>query len=141
MLIGGLDLNELSIDEQRAVMEASADLFSAEIDVHASQVDAGGVLADWVSVNASEPERVVLCFHGGGYVMGSRNSHRGLAGRIARAAQAQVLLPDYRLAREHPFPAAVEDATACRRCYSKSELVRFCCRIAHVSPTKLGMQA
>lgn len=115
MLSGGFGLNELSIDEQRAVMEASADLFPAEIDVHASQVDAGGVPSDWVSVKASKPERVVLYFHGGGYVMGSRNSHRGLAGRIARASQARVLLPDYRLAPEHPFPAAVEDATACWR--------------------------
>lgn len=112
---GGLALDELSIEEQRAVMEASADLFPAEADVRALEVDAGGVPADWVSVEASEPDRVVLYLHGGGYVMGSRNTHRGLAGRIARAARARVLLPEYRLAPEHPFPAAVEDATACWR--------------------------
>ncbi len=115
MMSGGLALDELSVDEQRAAMEASADLFPAEPDVLASQIDAGGVPADWVSVDASEPDRVVLYFHGGGYVMGSRNTHRGLAGRIARAARARVVLPEYRLAPEHPFPAAVEDATACWR--------------------------
>lgn len=115
MMSGGLALDELSLDEQRAAMEASADLFPAEPDVLASQIDAGGVPADWVSVDVSEPDRVVLYLHGGGYVMGSRNTHRGLAGRIARAARARVLLPDYRLAPEHRFPAAIEDATACWR--------------------------
>ncbi len=112
MMSGGLALEELSIDEQRAVMEASAEMFPAEADVHASEIDAGGVPADWISVDESEPDRVVLYLHGGGYVMGSRSTHRGLAGRIARAARARVLLPDYRLAPEHPFPAAFEDATA-----------------------------
>lgn len=115
MMSGGLGLDALSVDEQRAAMEASADLFPAEPDVRASEVEAGGVAADWVSVDASEPDRIVLYLHGGGYVMGSRNTHRGLAGRIARAARARVLLPDYRLAPEHPFPAALEDATACWR--------------------------
>ncbi len=115
MLSGGLALEELSVDEQRAAMEASADLFPPSPDVLASSVDAGGVPADWVSVDASEADRVVLYLHGGGYVMGSRNTHRGLAGRIARAARARVLLPDYRLAPEHPFPAAVDDAMACWR--------------------------
>lgn len=115
MMSGALGLEELSVNEQRAAMEASAGLFPAEPDVGASQVDAGGVPADWVSVASSEPDRVVLYLHGGGYVMGSRNTHRGLAGRIARAAGVRVLLPEYRLAPEHPFPAAVEDATACWR--------------------------
>jgi acetyl esterase/lipase len=96
-------------------MEASADMFPADADVLASEVDAGGVPADWVTVDGSEANRVILYFHGGGYTMGSRNSHRALAGRIARAARARVLLPDYRLAPEHPFPAAVEDATTCWR--------------------------
>ncbi len=115
MMNGGLGLEELSVDEQRAVMEASADMFPAEADVLASEVDAGGVPADWVTVNGSNVDRVILYLHGGGYTMGSRNTHRGLAGRIARVARARVLLPDYRLAPEHPFPAAVEDATTCWR--------------------------
>lgn len=108
-----MDLGDLSIDDQRAVMEATAELFPAEADVVSNAVDAQGVPADWVSLPVSDPQRVVLYLHGGAYVMGSRNSHRGLAGRIARAAEATVLLPEYRLAPEHPFPAAVEDATSC----------------------------
>lgn len=115
MMSGGLGFEELSVAEQRAAMEASAGMFPVEEDVLASEVDAGGVSADWVTVDASEASRVVLYLHGGGYVMGSKNTHRGLAGRIARAARARVLLPNYRLAPEHPFPAAIEDATACWR--------------------------
>lgn len=113
MMTGGLGLEELSVEEQRAVMEASADMFPAEADVCSAEVDVDGVVADWITVEASAAERVVLYFHGGAYVMGSRRTHRGLAGRVARAAQARVLLPDYRLAPEHPFPAAVEDARRC----------------------------
>lgn len=113
MISNGLALDELSLSEQRAVMEASADMFPPDADVRVDTVEAGGVTADWISVPASKEDRVVLYFHGGAYVMGSRNTHRGIAGRIARAAQTRVLLPDYRLAPEHPFPAAIEDATAC----------------------------
>ena len=54
----------------------------------------------------------MLYLHGGGYVMGSLNTHRDFMGRISRAAQARVLGLDYRLAPEHPFPAAVEDSVA-----------------------------
>jgi len=115
MMSGGLGLDDLSVEEQRAVMEASADMFPVEPDIVSREVDAGGVPADWVTVDGSDADRVVLYLHGGGYVMGSRNTHRGLAGRIARAAKASVLLPEYRLAPEHPFPAAVDDATACWR--------------------------
>ncbi|HPE49158.1 MAG TPA: alpha/beta hydrolase [Hyphomonas sp.] len=115
MMSGGLGLDDLSVEEQRAVMEASADMFPVEPDIVSREVDAGGVPADWVTVDGSDADHVVLYLHGGGYVMGSRNTHRGLAGRIARAAKASVLLPEYRLAPEHPFPAAVDDATACWR--------------------------
>lgn len=55
------------------------------------------------------PERAMLMFHGGGYVFGSPRMYRPLAGRIARAADAAVHLPSYRLAPEHPHPAAVDD--------------------------------
>lgn len=115
MMAGGLGLEALSVDEQRTIMEASAEMFPTEPDVYASEVDAGGLPADWVTIDGVEASRAILYFHGGGYTIGSRNTHRGLAGRIARAAQARVLLPDYRLAPENPFPAAVEDATACWR--------------------------
>jgi acetyl esterase/lipase len=71
--------------------------------------------AQWIAMPNSAPDRVVLYLHGGGYIMGSPRTHRELAARIAREAAARVLLLDYRLAPEHPFPAAVDDATAAYR--------------------------
>ncbi len=59
-----------------------------------------------------EPDRHVLYLHGGAFVCGSPRTHRGIAGRISRGAKAEVVVLDYRLAPEHPFPAALEDAEA-----------------------------
>lgn len=81
-------------------------------------VNANGVPAEWVSAPSAERfenrsttgERTVLYLHGGGYVSGSPRTHRALAGELAHAAGARLLLPAYRLAPEHPFPAALEDA-------------------------------
>jgi epsilon-lactone hydrolase len=84
-------------------------------NVQTEAVDAGGVRAEWVTAPPADPQRVMLYRHGGGYVVGSIATHRGLAGRLSQAARARVLLIDYRLAPEHPFPAALEDATAAYR--------------------------
>ena len=83
-----------------------------EPDVKSEPVLANGVRAEWISVPGAAADRTLLYLHGGGYVMGSLNTHRDLMGRISRAAQARVLGLDYRLAPEHPFPAAVDDAVA-----------------------------
>lgn len=96
--------------DQRAAMAAmTANLPRAE-DVRYESVDAGGVPAEWVMAPESRDDRAVLYLHGGAYVMGSIDSHRGLATRIARGTRARVLVLDYRLAPEHAFPAAVDDA-------------------------------
>ena len=71
--------------------------------------------ADQIEPTGFATSRVVLFFHGGGYSLGSARSHRALGKRIAFAARARVVLPDYRLAPEHVFPAAVEDALASYR--------------------------
>ncbi|MEE4301295.1 MAG: alpha/beta hydrolase [Pseudomonadales bacterium] len=74
--------------------------------------DADGVPVSWVTAPGTDAGRVVLYLHGGGYVIGSRATHRSLASRISAASGARVLLVEYRLAPEHPFPAAVDDALA-----------------------------
>ena len=78
-------------------------------------VDAGGVAAALVTVPPSRPDRHLLYLHGGGFVSGSARLVRHLTWRLAAAARAQLLAVDYRLAPEHPFPAALDDAAAAYR--------------------------
>ena len=75
-------------------------------------IDADGIRAVHITVPQSHSDRYLLYFHGGGYVVGSAPLYRDFLWRIAVAARASVLYFDYRLAPEHPFPAAVEDAVA-----------------------------
>ena len=81
-------------------------------DVARQTLTAGSVPAEWLQVPESSNDRTVLYLHGGGYAIGSIVTHRHLMQRIARAARSRVLALDYRLAPEHPFPAAVDDAVA-----------------------------
>ncbi|MEL6479429.1 MAG: alpha/beta hydrolase [Pseudomonadota bacterium] len=76
---------------------------------------AGPIRVLWVSLGRPDRHRVILYLHGGAYVMGSPETHRHLAAHLAGAAGVRVLLPAYRLAPEHPFPAGLEDALACYR--------------------------
>jgi epsilon-lactone hydrolase len=104
---------DVAIDVRRAGMDALA-LPPAD-DVTASPVEVDGMAAEWVVAAGADVGTVVLYLHGGGYVMGSLATHRKLAGDVSRAAGARVLLLDYRLAPEAPYPAAVDDAVAAYR--------------------------
>src|SRR5215467_3484945 len=104
-----------TVAERRQGFDLLAAKFPIASDITCEKVDAAGVPAEWVVAPKVERERVLLYLHGGGYVVGSINTHRDLAGRLSRAAAARVLLIDYRLAPEYPHPAAVEDATAVYR--------------------------
>jgi monoterpene epsilon-lactone hydrolase len=73
-------------------------------------VDAGGVMADLISTPDSEEHRHILFLHGGAFIIGSPSLYRHLTWRIAAATCARVVAVDYRLAPEHPFPAALDDA-------------------------------
>jgi monoterpene epsilon-lactone hydrolase len=104
-----------TVAEMRAnFAEAMSELRVAD-DVTCTPVDAGGVRAEWIVPPGAVAERVLLYLHGGGYVLCSVSTHRDLISRIARAAGMRALGVDYRLAPEHPFPAAVEDATTAYR--------------------------
>ncbi|MFO0572047.1 MAG: alpha/beta hydrolase [Polyangiaceae bacterium] len=94
----------------RTLLDAAAGRSPRGTEVE--EVDAAGVPAEWVRCGEVDPDRRLLYLHGGAYVTGSRVSHRALAARISRAARVTVLLIDYRLAPEHPHPAALEDAVA-----------------------------
>jgi acetyl esterase/lipase len=103
------------VAEVRARFEKMGDFLGGAPDGKCEKVDAGGVPAEWVTAPGCDPARAVLYLHGGGYVIGSINTHRRLAYDISAASGARVLVIDYRLAPEHPFPAAVEDATTAWR--------------------------
>jgi acetyl esterase/lipase len=110
---GGLP-DDADVHELRALMDSwVSDTPPAGATVE--QVDADGVPAEWVRADGARRDTVLLYLHGGGYCIGSVRSHRGLAAHLSRAVDASVLLVDYRLAPEHPHPAAVEDATAAYR--------------------------
>jgi phosphinothricin tripeptide acetyl hydrolase len=104
-----------NVAEMRANFAEAMSAFQAAPDVTATPVDAGGVPAEWIVPPGAAEGRVLLYLHGGGYVVCSVNTHRDLIARVARAAGARGLGIDYRLAPEHPFPAAVEDATTAYR--------------------------
>lgn len=106
---------DLSVEEQRAEWQARFTQFQLAQDVRCEPMDTGGVPAEWISTPESVDERVIYYLHGGGYVYGPTSTHREMASRLSRAAAARVLLIDYRLAPENPFPAAVADAIAVYR--------------------------
>jgi len=81
-------------------------------DVKVEKVSAGGVPAEWTSTPGAARDAAILYVHGGGYVIGSLDSHRHMVAELGRVANCVALALDYRLAPEHPFPAAVDDAVA-----------------------------
>jgi acetyl esterase/lipase len=99
-----------SVDEQRRLLREaiSAQPLPADITVNAAAL--GGVPTAEITVDAIEPRRVVLYFHGGVYVMSDAFLAADLASQVGRRTQAKVISVDYRLAPEHPYPAAVDDA-------------------------------
>jgi len=105
----------LTLEERRANAEGAIDLMPPPDDVTISDAHAGGVPAEWVEAPDASRERVILYLHGGAYTSCSPRTHRRLTAALSREAHARVLTIDYRLAPEHPFPAAVEDAVAAYR--------------------------
>lgn len=108
-------LDQPTVQQQRAGFEQGAGLTPLQEDVLVEQVDAAGVPAEWVSVDGHTGSVTTLYVHGGGYCIGSLNTHRRLVGDIARASSSRALQVDYRLGPEHPYPAAVDDAVAAYR--------------------------
>ena len=96
--------------QRRKDVDARGLQYGLAADVSVESVTANGVRAEWISTPQADPDTALLYFHGGGFVIGSLDSHRHLVAEAGRAANAFALALDYRLAPEHRFPAAVEDA-------------------------------
>jgi len=95
--------------ERRKRLDEVGSVWPVADDVKITSVDVDGVPGEWSIVPSSDPSHVVMFFHGGGYCSGSIVSHRRLVTEAGRAAGARTLAIAYRLAPEHPFPAAYDD--------------------------------
>ncbi len=105
-----------SIEEQRAQLDMALAMMSAPPEgVTWTEVDAGGVPAIWADPEGGSTAHVVMYVHGGGYTIGSATGYRNFTGQLAKAVGCRVLNVDYRLAPEHPHPAAVDDSTTAYR--------------------------
>lgn len=114
LLASRSDAEAFDVGQRRAAMEAMARRLAPPADIAHAPDRIAGIACEWVTAPGSRDDHVVIWMHGGGFAAGSCHTHRGLAGEIARHAAARVLTIDYRLAPEHPFPAALDD---CRAAY------------------------
>jgi epsilon-lactone hydrolase len=104
-------VSDAGIEEMRSAYEKLLANFTPPPEVSVQAVNADGVSSLHVARDTDDPP-TILHLHGGAYVIGSAFGYRPLGGALALAADTGVLLPDYRLAPEHPFPAAIEDAVS-----------------------------
>jgi monoterpene epsilon-lactone hydrolase len=99
-----------TVDEQRQQLRNLVSSQPLPADVTVTAAALGGVPTAEITVDGIEPRNVVLYFHGGVYVIGDAFLAADLASQVGRRAHAKVISVDYRLAPEHPYPAAVDDA-------------------------------
>lgn len=103
---------DVPLPEMRANFERLASSMPVGEGIRHEAVTAGGRPAEWTRTPDARADSAILHFHGGGYVLGSPLTTRPITAGLARHTRLPVLAPDYRLAPEHPFPAAVDDAVA-----------------------------
>jgi epsilon-lactone hydrolase len=101
-----------TFDDFRRIFEEWLAQYAIPEGTRITEVDCGGVPCLWADAPGSAHDHVVVHFHSGGYLMGSANGYRSFGGFLAAATGCRVLLVDYRLAPENPFPSAIEDALA-----------------------------
>jgi acetyl esterase/lipase len=100
------------VDEQRRLLREAVSAQPLPADVTVTKASLGGVPTAEITIDGIEPRHVVLYFHGGVYVIGDAFLAADLASQVGRRTKAKVISVDYRLAPEHPYPAAVDDALA-----------------------------
>lgn len=105
------NLNKAVDDVPRLRKVMAAGRYKVPADIEITGAEVGGVPGEWVQVRGSEPDITLLYLHGGGYFACSPRTHRSVSCWFARRGM-RVFVPDYRLAPEHPFPAALDDARA-----------------------------
>ncbi len=99
----------IGIQSYRTLLEKSAAAFKPDASIKTNPFMIDTIEAQWLCPENHNSRRIILYVHGGGFIAGSINSHRDLASRIAKACDAKVLIFNYRLAPEHPFPEGLTD--------------------------------
>lgn len=102
--------DDTPIEKLRQAVEDGARFGRFPKSVQSQTMMIDHIPAEWIIAPHADPHSAVLYLHGGGYALGSIKSHRATAGQIAEAGHIRVLIIEYRLAPEHPFPAALQDA-------------------------------
>ena len=110
-----LNLREASVPKMRARLDLIGRLGRKARDVAIEKAEIAGLHAEWYRPQEPLSGKVFLYLHGGAYALGSCDSHRALATRIASAGNVATVLPEYRLAPENPFPAGLQDCVAAYR--------------------------
>lgn len=108
----GAPSTEVPLPDMRATFEQLGAAMPFGEGIEHEEVTAGGRPAEWTRAAGSRPDAAILHLHGGGYVVGSPRTTRPITAGLARRTGLPVLAPDYRLAPEHPYPAAIEDTVA-----------------------------
>jgi acetyl esterase/lipase len=103
------------VERMRAQAERGTRAIKPPREATVQTETADGVPAYWVSAPGADPERVILYIHGGGFILGWNNQYFGLLTTLSKASHARTLGIDYRLAPEHPFPAALDDCVTAYR--------------------------
>lgn len=100
------------LEDMRTGYDMMGQLMATPDDVAEEPGEVGGVPGLWFSPAELDGYRTILYLHGGGYAIGSPSTHRALVSHLAKAARARVFSAEYRLAPEHPYPAAIDDSVA-----------------------------
>lgn len=110
-----IDARHADVNEMRRRWHRLAGILKFARGVKRTEASINGLAAEWLAPRNAREGKLLLYLHGGAYIMGGCRTHRQLVGHIAKYAGVTALLPEYRLAPEHPFPAAIEDATGIYR--------------------------
>jgi acetyl esterase/lipase len=110
-----LDPHNADVVDVRERLDSFGRLLKKAVGVKVEATEINGLYAEWLRPKNTTSDSVLLYLHGGAYVLGSCRTHRKMVSHIARAAGVNALLPEYRLAPEHKFPAAIEDCVGVYR--------------------------
>lgn len=102
----------MPVEQYRSGMEKMTSMAKMPDGITVEKINCNGVAAEWIIPQNAVSAGAILYLHGGGYAMGSVNTHRALMARIGLASKTKVLGIEYRLAPENPFPCAIDDAFA-----------------------------